>query len=188
MATFWTGQDTEPKRNYRFQVTLTSFDAGGSAIIWYAKTFKPPSYTVNEVTHDYLDNKFYYPGRLTWEDVTMQLVDPVSPNAVALTNNVIVKAGYGIKDSPTATPKTLSKSGMIAALGDVIVTILKADGTEVEKWTLNKAWIKGVTFSDLDYPNDELRTIDITFRYDWAVCINNLETNAERKTQFKVGT
>ena len=40
MATFWTGQDTEPKRNYRFQVTLTSFDTGGEAIIWYAKTFK----------------------------------------------------------------------------------------------------------------------------------------------------
>ena len=77
---------------------------------------------------------------------------------------------------------------MIAALGDVIVTILKADGTEVEKWTLNKAWIKGVTFSDLDYTNDELRTIDITFRYDWAVCENTLETDATIKTQFKVGT
>ena len=185
---FWTEQTNEPKRNYRFRVELTSFGGGGpTTIIWYAKTFKPPSYTVTEVTHDYLDNKFYYPGRVTWEDCSMQLVDPVSPNAVENTNQVLVNAGYKIKDSGQATPQTLSKNGMTANLGQVVVTILNAAGDEIEKWELERAWIKGVTFSDLDYTNDELRTIDITFRYDWAVCTNKGGANPTAE-QFKAGS
>ena len=40
----------------------------------------------------------------------------------------------------------------------------------IEEWKLKNAFLKGVTFSDLSYDNDELRTIDMTWRYDWAEC------------------
>ena len=40
----------------------------------------------------------------------------------------------------------------------------------IEMWTLKYAWLKGVTFSDLSYEDDGLRTIDMTWRYDWAEC------------------
>ena len=53
-----------------------------------------------------------------------------------------------------------------------MVSILNSDGKTIEQWTLKNSWIKTVVWSDLAYDNDELRTIDITFRYDWAVCDN----------------
>lgn len=179
--TFWTEQTLQPKRNYRFKVTITGM--GGSAI-WYAKSFKPPSYEVSETTHDYLDNKYYFPGRLTWGDCSMTLVDPMSPNAVGLTNDIIIKSGYVVK-TQLADMVTINKDDAANAVGGVTIDIIDAKGTPVESWTLNNPFIKSVSFSDLAYDNDELRTIDISFRYDWAECDSTSPANPAEADQFK---
>jgi hypothetical protein len=166
---FWNEASLEPKRNYRFQVEITGL--GADSVIWWAKTFKVPSYEVSEVPHDYMDNKFYFPGRLTWADCSMSLVDPVSPNAVALTNKLIVAAGYNVKTG-TDQAATMSKSGATGAIQSVVVSILNADGDAIEVWTLKNPFLKSVSFSDLSYEDDNLRTVDLSFRYDWAVCDN----------------
>jgi len=185
---FWTEQTNEPKRNYRFLVQITNLGQGGAdSVQWWAKNFKPPSYAISEVPHDFMDNKYYFPGRLTWEDVTMQLVDPVSPNAVALTNEVIMKSGYKVKKADDLNkPGTISKDKAVGAIGDVVVQILNAEGKTIEQWTLKNPFIKTVTWSDLSYDNDELRTIDITFRYDWAICDNSgAKQKGTTTTQFE---
>tara|TARA_B100000686_G_scaffold350682_1_gene447300 strand:- start:565 stop:1158 length:594 start_codon:yes stop_codon:yes gene_type:complete len=185
---FWNAKEAQPKRNYRFKVQITGF--GADSIVWYAKTFKPPSYELSEATHDYLDNKYYWPGRVTWADVTMQLVDPVSPNAVYLTNKLLVDAGYKIKDSPTVADETVGKNKAATNAGNVIVEIVDADGAVIETWTLKNAWLKAASWSDLDYSNDELRTIDMTFRYDWAECLHGttVPSPAGGETQFGTNT
>lgn len=174
---FWTEGTAQPKRNYRFKVTITGL--GDNAAIWFAKSFKPPSYEVSEATHDYLDNKFYFPGRLTWGDCSMTLVDPLSPNTTAITNQILIASGYNIKREGEVSPVTISREAAATALGGVTIDILDAKGAPVESWTLNNPFVKSVSFSDLSYDNDELRTIDISFRYDWAVCENQNETGDE---------
>ena len=52
--------------------------------------------------------------------------------------------------------------------GDVHIDQIDADGNSIERWTLRQAWVRDFTQSDLDYEADELSTIDLTFRYDWA--------------------
>ena len=177
MATFWKEQASQPKRNYRFKISMTGFAA--DSIIWWAKTFKPPSYEMSEATHDYLDNKFYWPGRITWADVSMTLVDPQSPNAVKLINDVMINGGYAVKGNAAVKPFTTSKNGLISQTGNVIAEIVDADGEVIERWTLKNAWLKSASWSDLDYTNDELRQIDITFRYDWAQCDNMIDGSLE---------
>ena len=167
---FWTEASIEPKRNFRFKIEITGF--GTNSVIWWAKTFKPPSYDINEAEHNFMDNKYYFPGRLTWTDCNTQLVDPVSPNAVQLTNQIILDAGFKVK---TATDlnggfTTMSKNNSVNGTVAVIITILNSDGDMVEEWTLKNAWLKGASFSDLSYEDDGLRTIDLTWRYDWAEC------------------
>ena len=183
---FWTEQANEPKRNYRFLVQITGL--GENDVQWWARNFKVPSYSVTEAKHDFLDNQYYFPGRVQWEESTMELVDPVSPNAVALTNQMIINSGYKIKGTgDLATPTTISKTNANSALGNVIVSIFDGDGNTIEKWTLKNPFIKGVTFSDLNYENDELRTITVTFRYDWAICDNsNATQNGTDTEQFSV--
>ena len=179
MAEFWTGADTAPKRNYRFKVFLGV--ASTTGIIWYAKTFSPPSYEVSETTHDYLDNKFYWPGRVTWADCKLQLVDPVTPNAVQMTNQMLIASGYKVPTKKGDTMSTINKKGGVGHVISVIVSIVDADGDVIEEWTLKNPWLKAAAWSDLDYTNDELRTIDMTFRYDWATCVNRVLPNASEQ-------
>jgi len=182
---FWTNPNTTPKRNFRFLVEITGF--GKDSVIWWAKSSDIPSFDVAETTHQFLDNTYKFPGKVTWSDVNMQLVDPVSPDAVGLTNK-IVEQFYTIKKRKTATdkPKTISKTGAQAALGAVIITIYDAEGTDIEKWNLQRAFIKSVKFSQLSYDNDDLRTIDLTFAYDWAVCTTKTGEEATDDQYYKL--
>lgn len=173
---FWTENTTEPKRNFRWRVTLGGAFAQSSSggIVWWAKTVGTPSYTVTETPHQFFDNEYYFPGRVKWEPVSMTLVDPISPNAVQMTNQIVLDAGYSIKGSQDFgnKPTSITKVGMNNAVGSVLIEVLKGDGTPVETWTLNNPFLTSVKFSTLDYSNDDMRTIDLTWRYDWANCLN----------------
>ena len=131
----------------------------------------------------YFDNKYYFPGRVTWSDVEVALVDPVSPSAVELTNKIIVASGYNIPaaegEKPTIS-KAKSTDGANGGLGDVVIELLDVEGIAKETWTLKNAWIKAAKFGDLDYTNDELRTVSLTLKYDWAECKIGSTTSFER--------
>jgi hypothetical protein len=173
---FWTENTTEPKRNFRWRVTLGgAFAASASGgIVWWAKTVDTPSFTVTDVTHSFFDNEYKFPGRVQWQDVNMTLVDPISPNAVQMTNQIILNSGYSVKGSQEfgQNPTSITKVGANSAMGNVLIEILKGDGTPVETWTLNNPFITSVKFSTLDYTNDDMRTIDLTLKYDWANCLH----------------
>ena len=168
---FWSSADVEPKRNYRWKVILDGF--GGNNILWWAKTVTVPSYDVSEVEHNFFDNKYYYPGRVSWSEVTLTLVDPISPDAVQLTNKLLIDSGYNIPASPTSANQkaTISKAkATTAGFKKLSIHVVNADGFDLEVWTLNNPFIKSAKFGDLDYSNDDLRTVEMAIRYDWASC------------------
>ena len=89
---FWTdstGQD--PKRNYRFLVTIGNMPDGAT---WYAKSVTKPAFEISNAEHAFLNHTFYYPGRVTWQPVEVVLVDPVSPDALANILSIIQGSGY----------------------------------------------------------------------------------------------
>jgi hypothetical protein len=191
---FWTSNAVEPKRNFRWRVSFSipGSDGGESKLtpIWWAKTVDTPSYEVTSVEHSFFDNTFKFPGRVKWNDVKMTLVDPITPNAVQATNQIILNSGYYIKDKDTADkdfgkkPTSITKSAAVSATGVVMIEILNGAGAPVETWTLKNPFITNVSFSNLDYSNDDMRTIDLTWRYDWAECENKDIRNGI-KDQFK---
>ena len=173
---FWTENTTEPKRNFRWRVTLGGAFANSASggIVWWAKTVDTPSYNVTDVTHSFFDNEYKFPGRVQWQDVSMTLVDPISPNAAQMTNQIILDSGYSIKGTQDFgnNPTSITKVGANKAMGNVLIEGLKGDGSPVETWTLNNPFITSVKFSTLDYTNDDMRTIDLTLKYDWANCLH----------------
>lgn len=176
---FWSSHESAPMRNYRWQLQIKGMENDGNDIVWWAKTVNVPSWDMNEVEHDYFDNKFYFPGRVTWQDVEVTLVDPVSPSAVDKTNAMLVGSGYEIATAHGAK-KTISKSKAAdpngSGVGTFILTLYDAEGTEKETWTLNNAFVKSAKYGDMDYSNDDLRQISLTIKYDWASCtVNSVE-------------
>ena len=127
-----------------------------------------------------MDNKYYFPGRVTWNEVSLTLVDPISVDAVLLTNNLVDGAGYQVPSNIPASESdfsTISKKAAIGELGQVIITILDAQGKNIEQWTLNNAFLKSAKYGDLDYSNDDLRSVELAIRYDWATCDSQGDIN-----------
>ena len=167
---FWTESGKDPKRNFRFQV---QFAGAQGDVIWWAKKIAKPNYTVAESKHVYLGHTFYYPGKVEWQEISMTLVDPADTgnkqDALQMINKIIKASGYQLPGDSSQN-KTLDKKGFVNSVGDIVISQLNGDGTVVEKWTCKNCFFKSVKFSDLDYENDDLSTIDLGIRYDYAIC------------------
>ena len=76
---FWAAPTTEPKRKYRW---ILNFGGTIGAIEQYLlKKVDKPSFDISETEHKYINHTFWYPGRVTWNEIEMTLVDPVTPDA-----------------------------------------------------------------------------------------------------------
>jgi hypothetical protein len=167
---FWTDATVEPKRKYRFKVQLAAGAAAGTAlddVIWFAKTVSKPEITVNTAETQYLGHKFYYPGSVEWNEISLTLVDPVSPDAATATLQMLTTMGYlGPKEAKDDKPQTIAKNQAFR----VVITQIDSEGETQETWTLNNAIITKLGFGDLDYSSEDLSEIEMSFRYDWASC------------------
>lgn len=205
MAQFWTDATLEPKRGYRFLVTIGNMPAGAT---YYVKSVTKPGIKISAKEHMYLGHKFHYPGLVTWEPnpIMLKLVDPVNPDASQNLSAIIEASGYVVPRGP-ANVTTISKGAAVGALGTVVIKQINEShgiqglggGTAVETWTLNNAFIESVKFGDLDYSKEELSEIELQIRYDWctldtlnpvtdATVVADLAVNvlnADLRTRFK---
>ncbi len=163
---FWTSaQQADPKRKFRFLVTLGSMPDGAT---WSAKSVDKPTVTVNAADHKFLNHTFYYPGNVSWNEINITLVDPVSPDASANLSRILLESGYHPPADVNDTT-TISKSRAVAALQAVVISQIDSDGVPLETWTLNNAFITSVNYGgNLSYGDDALADVTVSFRYDWA--------------------
>jgi hypothetical protein len=104
---------------------------------------------------------------VTWQDVTLTLVDPQSPDVSSLMGAIMATAGYAVPDTPSGLV-TMTKSSMSSAVGTVTVSQLDGDGAVIESWVLKNALITEMKFGDLEYGADDLTELTLTMKYDWA--------------------
>ena len=60
----------------------------------------------------------------------------------------------------------------------VTIEQIDEDGAILEKWNLQNAWVKELTWGELDYSSDELTECTIKFRYDFAEFIATSDADA----------
>jgi len=83
---FWSEAQVEPKRKFKFVVTITGDSTKNIVIPSYViKKADKPSFTISETKHSFLGHNFFFPGKLEWKEVSITLVDA---------------AGYNEKDEP----------------------------------------------------------------------------------------
>tara|TARA_R100000008_G_C3576123_1_gene165400 strand:+ start:1111 stop:1797 length:687 start_codon:yes stop_codon:yes gene_type:complete len=202
MAEFWRNASQEPKRAYRWYVSFTNLgstpsttnggggaiSSGGSSLQYACKRVDRPSLSVSETEHTYLNHKFYYPGRVEWNEISISFVDVIGADGAAdVFLQMLNQAGYNFPSAagPSTSPETgagtgvdlnlmtLGKQAMVDQLGDVAIVLVNANGLEVERWTLHNAFFKSVRLSGLDYGSDEMLTVDTSIRYDWATYVRS---------------
>jgi len=177
----------DPKRNFRFTIEFDGIDSEqGGPLAWYAKTVTKPSFTVENVEHAYLNHKFYYPGAVTWNTVTIEMVDPLGPDVTATFADIIQQSGYAPPANSTALG-SISKAKAAAALGQITITQIDSDGKPLETWTLWNGFLKDFQLGTLAYGDDELSVATLEIMYDWAKVetANSSEaTNGSRGKNF----
>jgi len=159
----------DPKRKFRFTVNFNGIAAAqGGGQLWYAKTVSKPSFQIAAAEHKYLNHTFYYPGSVTWQDVSLTLVDPVDPDMTATLSDIIVAGGYSPPSDYTDLT-TMSKASASKALGQVEITQIDSEGNPLDSWTLYNSFITEIKYGDLEYGGDDLVELTVTLKYDWAM-------------------
>jgi len=164
---FWSSGLVEPKRQFRFSVTIANMADGGQ---FYARSVTKPTFTVTTSEHKFLNHTFYYPGKVNWNTVTVSMVDPVSPDATGNLLSILRRSGYNVPSNLTEPDafSTIGKGNATAALGQVTIRALDENGDILEEWTLNNPFIVGLSMNDYNYEGEDLSTLDMELRYDWA--------------------
>jgi len=171
---FWgTAAVTDPKRSFRWVLDL-GVDGLADNISYICKKVKKPVMNIAEAEHKFLNHSFFYPGSVSYEKVTMVLVDPANPDAAQALYNLIQDSGYELPGNITDDvgvglgTSTISKRLATSKINDCKITMLDGSGNRIEETVLKNAWISKVDFGgELDYETEALMEISVEFRYDW---------------------
>jgi len=166
--TFWKSVDVEPKRSFRFLLDLGA-DGTSHLASYFIKAVKKPNFTMDATQEvKYIGHTFKYPGRVKWEDITVTIIDPASPDAAVTMMNILSNSGYQTPKTEALAKETVSKKKSAGALGAVQIRQINANGSDIEKWFLHNAFLQNVDFGELSYENDDIVSYTLTISYDHA--------------------
>ena len=161
-SNFWSSTTVDPKRSFRWVLILDQIPT------YVIRSTAKPSFTITNIPHQYIGYSFNYPGRITWNNIEVTLVDPVHPDASAQVVKILQASGYAIPGTEQAASISFSKADAVAALGVPAIAQLDASGNQIERWSLHNAWIEQCRFGTLNYTEDSMLNVTMTLRYDWA--------------------
>jgi len=163
----WGDINREPKRTNRFLIL-------GQLPVFSIQDVTLPKADVGEAKVDFISHQFWYPGKVTWQDVTMTLVDAVDPNTSEVIMNIIREAGYEFPNAIASTDpgnpyvRSFSKRRFNDATGQIGIQNVDWDGNPIDQWILRNAWIKNISPGDMNMAEANILNIKLTFKYDWA--------------------
>ena len=163
MALFWADKDTDPKRRYRFTLNM------GDIPVWTVKTANKPKANVSTVEHSYINHTFKYPGRVTWDNISLTLVDPLDPDMAYTMLRKLQKSGYQYPTDANVRGTISKKQSTYSGVEFVKINQINGEGKVIETWELKNPWIVSIDFGGaLDYTSDDMNEIAVELAYDWA--------------------
>lgn len=191
MSLIWTNAALEPKRKFRYLISFGDPNGLLGDFTFLAQTCDRPGVKVANTEHKYFDKTYNHPGRVTWDPnpLNIKLVD-IQRNSISATdtNDALLKAfaasGLNGLIGPQGEVRTIGKQSAVNALGTVKIKVLNAavDGSTTgivgpitnlsqgiaEEWELKNAWLESFKPDALDYGSDDILTVTVQVRYDWA--------------------
>jgi hypothetical protein len=196
MSLIWTQPALEPKRKFKYLISFNNPLLGDFKFL--AQTCDRPGVKVGVSEHKYFDKTYYHPGRITWEPnpLSIKIVDiqtTVGKNSTDTNESLLrifVESGLSGIIQSNGSVRTIGKDSAVNALGGVTIRVLNAslqadgqvvnntDGSAIvgstldsgvaEEWVLNNAWLESFKPDGLDYGAEDILTVTLTVRYDWA--------------------
>ena len=147
----------EPLRKNRW---LFRFPSDLGIMEWFCESAKRPSIQQKDVEIPFLNTSTWVVGRYTWDTIQVTLRDPIGPSA-----------SQAVMEWVRLHSESVSgRQGYAAGYKrDVEIEMLDPTGVVVQKWILKNTMCTNVDFGDLNYSQDDLSTITMTLRFDYAI-------------------
>lgn len=164
---FWSATTkTEPRRNFKFLLRVIDLP------VWVVKGVNLPEINVGESEHKFLNHTFYFPGTVTFNEISFTVVDAIDNNISQRIIKNFTNSGYNTPGNEADAGESLiTKTNSVRALGDVTIEHLGADEDGQEgkiAFKLRNAWVKQLQFPQgLAYDSEDLSEISVTLRYDF---------------------
>ena len=166
---FWTDNTVEPKRSYRFIFELPGTGDNDVLASYFVKSADKPNFQMEGgPTVNYVQHTFKYPGRVTWQDVTVTVIDPATPDAAAILTNILVESGYTLPSAAVNSRNSISKFAANNAMRNPKLRQIDTNGNPISEWVLWNAYFSGVNFGSVSYDEDSIVNYTLTISYDYA--------------------
>jgi len=131
----------------------------------FVKIGARPSIEIEEVEINYLNGKFWIPGKATWQTITVTYFDVSGETGLAGVSTLSLFAWiatiYDITDPVRLEMNSLPEC--YEGVGRLI--LYDGCGHPLEGWLLKKMWPTAVNWGDLDMGSSEEVTVELTLRY-----------------------
>ena len=144
----------EPKLQNRFLMDIEGIPA------YLIKKVSRPNYTANTVVLDHINIKRRIKGKSSWEAISCDLYDPVTPSGAQAVMEW-VRLGHESVTGRDGYSDFYKKDIRFNALGPV--------GDVVEEWICKGAYCKSANFGEADWSSEAPMNISITMRMDYAI-------------------
>ena len=144
----------EPKLQNRFLMDIDGIPA------YLIKKIARPAVSFNEVTLDHINIKRKVKGKASWDNVTAELYDPVTPSGAQAVMEWI-RLSHESVTGRDGYSDFYKKDLYIRTLGPV--------GDVVEEWILKGAFVQNANFGSMDWTSDTPASITMTIVMDYAI-------------------
>lgn len=144
----------EPKVNFRYLLKMNELAE------YTCKAVTLPSIDNGDIIVDCINAKMRLKGVSIWNDITIQLYDPVTPassNAV----DKWIKQHHDSKDRIDLFAYDSYKK-------PITIEVCDPEGTAVEIWDISGAYIGEARYGDMDWSDESAKLVELTIRYDYA--------------------
>jgi hypothetical protein len=145
----------EPKKQHQFIMYVGSNTIPSHLV----KAASKPSLQNGEIALDHINVQRYVKGKSVWQTMTLTLYDAIVPSAAQSVIEWIRlhhESATG-RDGYSSFYKKDVRLHQLSPLGEVI-----------EEWILHGAYITDTNFGSLDWSTEDVVTIEMTLRFDWA--------------------
>jgi hypothetical protein len=165
---FWSNPTSQPKLSFKWFV---SFGINQAVVETYTvRSFQRPSFTIATSEYMWLNDVQFRPGVLSWNPIEVTLTDGEGreENNAQHLYEMLKISGYNNANINEPFSR-IEKARSSAALGgQVIFTQIDSEGDTIEEWTLINPFLEAVNFGQGNYAAEEIITISLTMRYDYA--------------------
>ena len=144
----------EPKLQNRFLMVVDGIPS------YLIKKVARPSVSMNTITLDHINVKRKIKGKATWNPVSCDLYDPVTPSG-AQSVMEWVRLSHESVTGRDGYSDFYKKDIYIQTLGPV--------GDVVEEWILKGVYCQSANFGDMDWTSDTPANINMTIVMDYAI-------------------